>query len=412
MHDVIQGQDDSSNSNYTANDAHNNNNNGRNSDNVRTKNDSVQDTHSSNNTQDAFGMLSRGHDLGYDQMYGLAMQMLEGRTDDAYNAKVLKMLCQKGETDEELLAMLGVMEREALHIHPKTGNSPIIDVCGTGGDMHHTFNISTAAAFVVTAASSTETSRATYTAKHGNYSSTGISGSADIFEALGYDNNAEPARVQEILERNCVCFLFAQKFHPSMRYVAAARQSLKPLRTAFNLLGPLANPAPVYRQLVGVSSKELLYRIPRLLLKRGIHLAMTVTSADGMDEMSTSSSNMAVFAEGGGDGGAGRMFEMTIKPEDVGLCRSDISDIKVASRSESVRAVVGAIDGTAPRAVIETTVINAAGALMVAGMSDDIKHAVEVCYNAISGGAASNTLDGFVKHAGRPDLLEEIRHGM
>ena len=366
----------------------------------------------------ALEKLGRGRNLDGPEISSIMLAMLEGKTDDAYNAAFLKGLSAKGETDGELLAMLDVMMQKSVPVDTSGIEGPVIDVCGTGGDMQQTFNISTAASFIVAAASEIADTDRCLVAKHGNRSTSGVSGSADIFEMIGYDVNAGPPRMREILEQERVCFIFAQRFHPAMRHVAAARRSLG-IRTAFNVLGPLANPARVTRQLVGVSSKDLLYRIPKMLLRAGrCQMAMTVTSADGMDELSTSSSNMAVVADG--EHGSNRMTEMIIKPEDVGLHRSEsVSGIRVADAGQSARYVTGAIDGTATRQIVETAVFNAAGALMISGTAghgrdgNDIgmDYAVQTCMEAVRGGLASKRLDSFVKRAGDPALLEGIRHG-
>ena len=346
--------------------------------------------------------LERGEDLSDAQMYGMASCILDGDTTDEQNMHFLKSLSAKGETDQELLTLLDVMIKKASRILPNV-KCPIIDVCGTGGDMQQTFNISTAASFVAMSAADGKCA----VAKHGNHSTTGVSGSADVFASLGYDNNAEPFRIQNILETNNICFIFAQKFHPAMRHVASARKMLGKQRTAFNMLGPLANPAPVSRQLVGVSSKDLLYRIPRILLKRGVEYAITVMSNEGMDELSTVSSNMLVVADG--YDGSRRMSEMIVRPEDVNLQRSDIADIKVNDARESVACVVGAIDGTASRSVIETVIFNAAGALLTLDDIDDLAYAVDVCKESIASGTASKKLDAFVSNAGDVMKLEAIR---
>lgn len=349
-----------------------------------------------------------GRDLDCAQAERVAGAMLDGETSNGQNARFLGCMSAKGETDSELASMLNVMMQKAVRLHPNV-SGPIIDVCGTGGDMHRTFNVSTAASFVAAAASSCGPSRDRFAvAKHGNRSSSGASGSADVFEALGYDNSAEPSMVQGILERCGICFVFAQRFHPAMRHVAPARRALGK-RTVFNVLGPLANPAGASRQLVGVSTEDLLDRIPIILAGRGAEVTMTVMSAEGMDELSTSSSNAVQVSRGTGEGGrSSRRF--TIKPEEVGLHRSDISEIRVADASESARAVVGAIDGTAGRAVTETVVFNAAGALVVAGAAGSLKEAVPVCMDVVRSGRASAELDSFVRHAGSMEMLEGIRN--
>lgn len=347
--------------------------------------------------------LEHGQSLGISEMHDASCYVLDGHSDDVQNVRFLEFLSAKGETDQELLSLLGVMSEKALSLTPDLP-CPIIDVCGTGGDMQQTFNISTAASFVAIA--SVAHGKCAI-AKHGNHSTTGVSGSADVFAALGHDNNAEPPCIRRILEDNYICFIFAQKFHPAMKYVAPARRALRQRRTAFNILGPLANPAPVSRQIVGVSSKDLLYRIPRILLKRGTQMAIAVMSSEGMDELSTVSSNIAVIADG--SDGSTRMTEMVIRPEDVGLCRSQIADIRVRTAADSVARVVGAIDGTASRAVVETVVLNAAGALLCAGAADDLACAVEMCKETVQSGTASKKLDSFVNDAGDMALLEGIR---
>ena len=231
---------------------------------------------------DLISKLQEKTDLTYEEMNQVMTDVLSGKTTDADNADFLSNLADKGETDDELLGMLDKMQEFSLKIEPKNTGS-IIDMCGTGGDKLQTFNISTTASFVVAAAGG-------IVAKHGNRSSSGISGSADIFEYFGYDLNLEPSKIAEILEKHNICFMFAQKFHPAMKHVSAARKQLGK-RTAFNLLGPLSNPAGVKNQLVGVFSIEYLDRLPLILKRKGAQNIMTVRSDDGMDEFSTSSTN-------------------------------------------------------------------------------------------------------------------------
>ena len=358
------------------------------------------------NIDEIVDAVCAGKNLDCAQAERVTGAMLDGETSHEQNARFLGCMSAKGETDAELASMLGVMMQRAVRLHPNV-RGPIIDVCGTGGDMQRTFNVSTAASFVAAAASSCGSSRDRFAvAKHGNRSSSGASGSADVFEALGYDNSAEPSRVRGILERCGICFVFAQRFHPAMRHVASARRALGK-RTVFNVLGPLANPAGASRQIVGVSTEDLLDRIPIILAGRGAEVTMTVMSAEGMDELSTSSSNAVRVSHGAGGSGSKRF---TVRPEEVGLHRSDISEIRVADASESARAVVGAIDGTAGRAVTETVIFNAAGALVVAGAADSLKDAVPVCMDVVMSGRASAELDSFVRYAGSMEMLEGIRN--
>ncbi|HJO31015.1 MAG TPA: anthranilate phosphoribosyltransferase, partial [Nitrosopumilus sp.] len=204
--------------------------------------------------------LQEKTDLSYDQMNNIMTDMLSGKTTDIENADFLSKLAQKGETDDELLGMLDKMQEFSLKVETKNSGT-VIDMCGTGGDSLQTFNISTTASFVVAASGGT-------VAKHGNRSSSSVSGSADIFEYFGYNLNMNPIEISKVLQKHNICFMFAQKFHPAMRYVSTARKQLG-IRTAFNLLGPLSNPAGVKNQLIGVFSIDFLDRLPVLLKRKG-----------------------------------------------------------------------------------------------------------------------------------------------
>lgn len=329
--------------------------------------------------------LQEKTDLTYDEVNLIMTDMLSGKTDDVVNADFLSSLSEKGETDDELLGMLDKMHEFALKVEPRNAGT-VIDMCGTGGDKLQTFNISTTASFVVAAAGGT-------VAKHGNRSSSGVSGSADIFEYFGYDLNQEPAQIADILEKYNICFMFAQKFHPAMRHVSGARKKLG-IRTAFNLLGPLSNPAGVRNQLVGVFSAEYLDRLPRILKRKGAENVMTVRSDDGMDEFSTSSTNRTCVLRDG------EMLTKSIDPEAVGLHKSEMKDIQIETRDDAMKSFVGVLNNTANSAMIETTALNAAGGLVVANVSKNFEDAVETALNTIKSGDAFRLLERFVEGTG------------
>ena len=186
--------------------------------------------------KDTMQKLSRGNDLTLEEVTIIMKHILSGIAKDGESSEFLRCLREKGESNDELLGMLNTMEEHSLHISPNC-KGKIIDVCGTGGDNLKTFNISTAASFVIAGAGGN-------VAKHGNRSISGVSGSADIFEHFGFDLNSEPNKVNETIEKFGIGFMFAQKFHPAMKNVANARKIVGG-RTAFNLLGPLTNPAMV-----------------------------------------------------------------------------------------------------------------------------------------------------------------------
>ena len=340
--------------------------------------------------------LQEKTDLTYDEINQIMTEVLSGKTDDIQNSKFLSHLAQKGETDDELLGMLDKMEELSLKITPKNQGT-IIDMCGTGGDKLQTFNISTTASFVVAASGG-------IVAKHGNRSSSGVSGSADIFEYFGYNLNSEPAEIVDILEKYNICFMFAQKFHPAMKHVSAARKQLGK-RTAFNLLGPLSNPANVKNQLVGVFSIEYLDRLPQILKRKGAQNIMTVRSDDGMDEFSTSSTNRVGILR------KDKVLMNVIDPEVVGLHKSKLSDIQIESKQDAIESFVKVLNNTANQAMIETTVLNAAGGLIVADIAKNFEDAVEIATNTIESGKAYSLLEKFVKGTGNISKLKEITNG-
>ncbi|NWJ28792.1 anthranilate phosphoribosyltransferase [Marine Group I thaumarchaeote] len=337
--------------------------------------------------------LQEKTDLTYDEMNNIMTDILSGNTNIQENADFLSNLEEKGETDDELLGMLDKMQELSLKIEPKNTGT-IIDMCGTGGDKLQTFNISTTASFVVAAAGGV-------VAKHGNRSTSGVSGSADIFEYFGYDLSQEPSKIVQILEKHKICFMFAQKFHPAMKYVGPARKQLGK-RTAFNLLGPLSNPAGVKNQLVGVFSNEYLDRLPTILKRRGAENIMTVRSDDGMDEFSTSATNRVCILRDD------KVLMNVIDPEVVGLHKSSLKDIQIETREDAIKSFVGVLNNTANQAMIETTALNAAGGLIVANIANNFEEGVELAMNTISNGKAFKTLENFVVDTGDISKLKEI----
>ena len=273
--------------------------------------------------------LSHGNNLTIDQMINVMDEILTGTQNDDDVAEFLKNLTEKGESDDELLVMLNKMEEFALHISPNC-QGKIIDVCGTGGDKLKTFNISTAASFVIAGAGGN-------VAKHGNRSISGVSGSADIFEYFGFDLNSEPRKVNEIIEKFGIGFMFAQKFHPAMKNVANARKVVGG-RTAFNLLGPLTNPAMVKNQLIGVFSDDYQERIVKILQRKNAETIMTVRSDDGMDELSTTSKNKICLLKNNS------ITNMVIDPQDVGLHRGNISDIQINTKGRCDKVICGCVE--------------------------------------------------------------------
>ena len=332
-------------------------------------------------------------DLTYDEVNQAMTNILNGKTSNQENLDFLKHLTEKGETDDELLGMLDKMQEFALHVIPKN-HGTIIDVCGTGGDRLQTFNVSTTASFVIAASGG-------IVAKHGNRSSSGLSGSADIFENFGYVLNMEPSKITNILKKFNICFMFAQKFHPAMKNVATARKTFGK-KTAFNLLGPLTNPANVKNQLIGVFSDEFLDRLPLILKRKNAKNIMTVRSEDGMDEFSTSSKNRICFLKDG------KILTNVVDAETVGLHKSSLSDIQIKSKEEAMKSFVSVLNNTANQAMIETTALNAAAGLIVGNVVKNFDDGVELALQIIKNEKSYRLLHDFVKECGNITKLQEV----
>ena len=343
--------------------------------------------------KDTMQKLSRGNDLTLEEVTIIMKHILSGIAKDGESSEFLRCLREKGESNDELLGMLNTMEEHSLHISPNC-KGKIIDVCGTGGDNLKTFNISTAASFVIAGAGGN-------VAKHGNRSISGVSGSADIFEHFGFDLNSEPNKVNETIEKFGIGFMFAQKFHPAMKNVANARKIVGG-RTAFNLLGPLANPAMVKNQLIGVFSDDYQERIVKILQRKNAETIMAVRSADGMDELSTTSKNRICMLKNN------TITKMTLDPQEVGLQKGNISDIQIDSKKDAVKSFVDVLNDTANKTKIEITALNAAGGLIVSDIADSFDEAIELALNTIHSGKAFDKLKNFVKNCGDMGKLEGV----
>jgi anthranilate phosphoribosyltransferase len=344
--------------------------------------------------QHSISKLTNKQNLSVQEIRAEMKDILDGKISDGDIAQFLELLSVKGETNEELLGMLNEMQEFGVHISPKN-KGRIIDVCGTGGDNLKTFNISTTASFVIAAAGGN-------VAKHGNRSVSGVSGSADIFEYFGYDLNAPAERITEIIEKCKIGFMFAPKFHPAMKNVAAARKIVN-ARTAFNLLGPLSNPADVKNQMIGVFSEEYLERLPIILKQKGSENIMTVRSGDGLDELSTTSKNKICLLKND------QIETFMLDPQELGLKKANLKEIQILEKIDSVKAFFNVLNGTASKSMIEITALNAAGGLIIAGIADNFTDAIEISLNTIKSGKSKTMLKDFVKECGNMQTLEEIK---
>jgi len=333
-------------------------------------------------------------DLTFDEMSSEMSDILNGKNNDDEIAEFLRSLSEKGETDEELRAMLAKMNEHSVRISPRCHGS-LIDVCGTGGDNLQTFNISTAASFVIAGAGGN-------VAKHGNRSVSGISGSADIFEYFGFNLQSETCVVEEMIEKLGIGFMFAPKFHPAMKNVALARKILGK-RTAFNLLGPLCNPANVKHQLIGVFADDYIKRIVMIMQKSHSETILAVRSEDGMDELSTTSKNKACMLKNN------EISEFIINPEEYNMKKGNLSDIQISTKQNAIDAFVNVLNNTSNKTMKEITILNAAGAMLVGGLCDEFKDGVELATETINNGKAFEKLKQFAKENNAQEKLEGIK---
>ena len=331
--------------------------------------------------------------LTFDEMSSVMSDILNGKNNDQEIANFLSELSEKGESDEELRAMLKKMNEFSVNISP-TCHGNLIDVCGTGGDNLQTFNISTTASFVIAAAGGS-------VAKHGNRSVSGVSGSADIFEYFGFDLNSEPWEVEELIEKLGIGFMFAPKFHPAMKNVASARKILGK-RTAFNLLGPLSNPAKVKHQLIGVFANDYINRIVKIMQKNHSEIILAVRSEDGMDELSTTSKNKICMLKNN------EITEFMINPEKYNLQKGQLCDIQIKTKQEAIDSFVNVLNNSSNRTMKEITVLNAAGGMVAGGMCENFEEGVEMSLNTINSGKAFEKLKQFAKEYGTLNKLEGV----
>jgi len=304
--------------------------------------------------------------------------LFRGELNDTQIVAYLSATADRKPSVEELVGAVTAMRA---HMRPVLAPAGAIDLCGTGGDGLGTLNISTAVSFVVAAAG-------VPVAKHGNRSATSRSGAADVLEALGVKVGLEPAHAERVLADTGIVFLFAQTHHPAMKHVGAARKAVG-RRTIFNLLGPLANPAQVKRQLIGVFASDWLEPYAQALRILGSERAWIVHGRDGLDEVSISAATQTAMLAGGGIA----LSELT--PEQAGLARSPLSAIVGGDAAHNAAALRRLFDG-APGPYRDIVCLNAAAALMVADASSDIRGGVEIAARMLSSGVAGDKLNDLI----------------
>jgi anthranilate phosphoribosyltransferase len=323
--------------------------------------------------------LTRGNELSVDSIDAALGELLEGRVSDVQAAAFIIALRTKGETEGELAALVRAMHRFGTPVEVADG---AIDTCGTGGDRSGTVNVSTMAALIAAGAGAR-------VVKHGNRAQSSQAGSADVLEELGVAIDLGPVGVARCVETAGVGFCLAPRYHPAMRFLGPARSQLG-VPTTFNFLGPLANPARVRRQAVGVSDATMAKRMLGTLRELGTERAMVFSGDDGLDELTTTTTSTVHELTDG------RLHEYSIDPLDFGIARSEPGQLvggNATANAQALREVLAGEKG--PRR--DLAVLNAAAALMVAGIADDLAAGVEAAGAALDNGAAERALESLVR---------------
>lgn len=321
----------------------------------------------------------------------LMQRVMRGDVDEALFGAIFATLHMRGETTDELTGFALAMREAAISVPHVAGS---IDTCGTGGSGTNTCNISTISALVAAGAGAV-------VAKHGNRAVSSSCGSADVLEALDVELATTPEVVTGQLQRSRFSFMFAPAFHPAMRHAAAPRSALG-IRTAFNLLGPLANPAQVRRQVLGVSDRARLRQIAEVLCELGVQRALVVHGEGGVDELSIAGASMIC------DVADGTITQRELTPVEVGLSQAPLAEVRGGDIARNVQIARGVLDGR-PGPVRDMVVLNAGAALLVADVVDDMAAGVRAAQRAIDSGSARAVLASAIEHrGGTAPVLEQV----
>lgn len=331
--------------------------------------------------REATAKLIEKEDLTYDEACAVMDEIMSGETTDVQTAAFLAALSTKGETIDEITACAAAMRRHALKMEH---DMDLLEIVGTGGDGAGTFNISTTSSVVIA-------SGGVSVAKHGNRAASSKSGAADVLEALGVNIALEPEDCLRLLQTTGICFFFAQKYHASMKHVGPVRKELG-VRTIFNILGPLTNPAAANRQVLGVFAEELVEPMARVLAKLGVVRGMVVYGQDKLDEISLSApTTVCEF-----DGGVFRRYEVT--PEQFGFVRCSKEDLTGGTPEENAeitRSILSGEKGPKRNAVL----LNAGAGLYIAGKADTFGDGVKLAAGLIDSGKAMEKLNEFIRQS-------------
>jgi anthranilate phosphoribosyltransferase len=346
--------------------------------------------------RESIAKLVYRHNLSYEDSQEAMTEIMSGAATNAQIAAFVTALRMKGESVEEITAFAEIMREHCRRIRPHVAGR-LLDTCGTGGDGIKTFNVSTAAAFVIAGAG-------VVIAKHGNRSVTSRCGSADVLERLGFNLNMEPEAVKGAVERLGIGFMFAPSFHPALKYAVCPRKEIG-IRTVFNVLGPLTNPASADAQLLGVYDRKLVEPLAHVLKKLGCEEAMVVYGLDGLDEVSTIGKTAVAWLRDG------EITSLETVPGDFGVKQTTADALKVSTPGESAETIFRILNGrcAADDPMMEIVLVNSAAGIILGGEAEGFTHGMEVARESIRSGAAYEKLKALIRASGG-DLskLEEL----
>ena len=335
--------------------------------------------------KEAIGKVVLNNNLTEEEMIAVMNEIMTGEATPAQIGSFITALRMKGETIDEIVGAVRVMREKATFIDSGVDTAAgdiLMDIVGTGGDGSGTFNVSTTTAFVVAGAGIP-------VAKHGNRAMSSNCGSADVLEALGVDLSMPPERVADCVQKVGIGFLFAPMLHGAMKYAIGPRREIG-IRTIFNILGPMTNPAGANVQLTGVFDRELTTTLAEVLARLGMQRTLVVWGEGNMDEMTITGTSHVAEAD------RGKLTTWTVEPEDVGLTRGTLDDISGGADVAEAAALVRSVLAGEPGARLDMVLLNGGAALMAAGRVDELKDGVELAREIITSGKALAKLDALV----------------
>ena len=330
--------------------------------------------------KEAIIKVAKKEDLSYEESKAVMNEIMDGETSQVQTAAYLTALAMKGETIDEITASAAGMRAHCIKL---LHDMDVLEIVGTGGDGSNSFNISTTASLVISAGG-------VPVAKHGNRAASSKSGAADVLEALGVKITIPPEKSQELLEKIGICFLFAQNYHIAMKYVAPIRKELG-IRTVFNILGPLSNPAGANMELMGVYDEALVQPLAQVMANLGVTSGMVVFGQDSLDEISMSAPTSVCEIKDG------KFTSYVLTPEQFGYKRCQKEELQGGTPQENAAITRAILEGQETGAKRQAVCLNAGAALYIAGKADDLASGVKLAEELIDSGAALKKLEEFIE---------------